>query len=109
MSEKLPHGAVTVEITDPHHLVRVGQMYGQAELIEALNAVPNASRLPGFGLALAVAEKVFAEKRADTVAANIRLIAKAGHDVATNRSLTLQGTSLILEPADLVDMAEGPA
>jgi len=98
----------TVEITDPLHAHRIGQMYGQAEIIQALKEVPDALKLPGFVLAQAIAERIFAEMRADTVAANMRLVAKAGHDLAANRSMVLHGLKLVLTPADLVDLAEAP-
>jgi hypothetical protein len=100
--------AIEIEIKDPLHAHRIGQMYGQAEIVAALHAVPDALKLPGFHLALAIAEKELSELKSQTVALNMRFAAKAGHDLSRNGSMTLRGLKLVLEPLDLVDMANDP-
>lgn len=69
------------------------------------------SQLPGFMLALALIEKEVADMRAQMAGAVYRCAAKAGHDVASIRSIYTSvgkdGVPIIqLEPADLIDAAE---
>lgn len=101
----------TVEITKPTHLRVIGEWYGISTVVDALEKVEAGAKLPGFGLALAVAQRVLAEKKADMLTLNLRVIASAGIDVATMKSVTLDYSGgkpvLVVTPMDLADLAEG--
>lgn len=101
----------TVPITDLRHAVEIGQWVGAIHVVEALQK-QEAGRLPGFALALALAEKIEVEMRSQNTAKNLRAVAKAGIDVRQAQKVVLGFDAggkprLEVEMMDLADMAEG--
>ncbi len=99
-----------IAITDPAHVMVIGEWIGAVTVVDALKKQEK-DRLPGFALALALAEKAEAEKRANNTARNLRAVAKADIDVTMVKqvSLIFKGDKPFLEVVmlDLADMAEG--
>lgn len=98
-----------VTITDPAHVRSVGEWYGAAIVLEALENQKE-GRLPGFGLAMAIVQKTEAEMRANMTAHNLRAVARAGIDIVTAKQVMIgihKGVPrLEVEPMDLADIAE---
>lgn len=83
---------------------------GLSIAVTAMGGDKPKSTLPGFGYAMALVEKEWAEARSDYARAVYRCAAKAGHDVSNIGALisTVENGKLVLEirPSDLVDQAE---
>jgi hypothetical protein len=97
---------------DPKLTAFVWQLYGAIEILEELKGIggPNA-KLPGFTLALALAERTVADFRARLSTVALIAAAKAGADVGNSSGVTtsIEGHEVVLtvEPLDLADMMEG--
>ena len=89
---------IKIKVTDPAHLLNLGEWIGYANAIEKLKKAPQADRSAGFGYALAKLEVLEARKRAENAGANIRLIIKAGHDLDAYHVVWKGTDELILEP-----------
>lgn len=91
---------IRIKITDPSHLMDLGEWVGYAQAIEKLKKAPQADKSAGFGYALAKLETLEARKRAENAGRNIRLIVKAGHDLDAYHVVWKGTDEIILEPID---------
>ncbi len=91
---------VKVKITDPQHLMDMGEWYGYALAISKLKGLPAAEKSAGFGLALATLQTMEANKRAENAGHNIRLIVRAGHDLDAYHVAWKGGDEIVLEPIE---------
>ena len=89
---------IRIKITDPEHLMDLGEWVGYAQAIERLKKSPAVDKSAGFGYALAKLETMEARKRAENAGKNIRLIVKAGHDLDAYHVVWKGGDEIILEP-----------
>jgi hypothetical protein len=101
-----------LEITDRGHAAALLRFIGMSEAREALRAVPDFKRVPGFALAEAVLDSELGQHRAAIVMENLRAVARAGVDVAKTKTVTLEtGAGGLLRLAvtmmDLADLAGG--
>lgn len=85
---------------------------GANEVLEELKKIDGStSRLPGFALALAVAERTVADLRADLASIVLRSAAKAGADIGNSKGVftSFEGFDVVLtvEPLDLAEVMEG--
>ncbi len=87
-----------VEITDRLHILKLGEVHGFMAAVDLLRAIPEAKRTPGFNYAIALVEAESHAHRADIIARNIRVAAKAGVDVAQTARINIRGYTLIVEP-----------
>lgn len=93
--ETLP---IEVEVTGNGHKHGIGEFYGAAKVMDALEAVPENRRAPGFSHALAIAQSVLSDLKADLMGQNLRAIAAAGHDITNVKNVALKGQVLICTP-----------
>lgn len=89
---------VRIKVTDPRHLMDLGEWFGYANAIERLKKSPVVDKSAGFGYALAKLETMEARKRAENAGANIRLIVKSGYDLDAYHVVWKGGDEIILEP-----------
>jgi len=96
---------VRIKITDPSHLMDLGEWVGYATAIERLKKLPASEKSAGFGLAVATLETLEARKRAENAGRNLRLIVKAGHDLDAYHVVWKGADELVLEPVSQQDSA----
>ncbi len=89
---------VRIKISDPGHLMDLGEWVGYASAIEKLKKSPAADKSAGFGYALAKLETMEARKRAENAGKNIRLIVRSGHDLDAYHVVWRGTDELVLEP-----------
>jgi hypothetical protein len=87
-----------VVITEPVHIMLMGETHGYMGAHELLLSVPDSRRTPGFALALAMIGEAANAKRADMISRNLRLVAKAGIDVGSVQRIDSLGSKLICYP-----------
>jgi hypothetical protein len=87
-----------VTVTGDNHKHAIGLFYGAAAILDALEAVPEAKRVPGFSYAMAIAEREVAQQKADLMSLNLRAIAGAGHDINAIGNIAFRGQVLICTP-----------
>lgn len=88
-----------VALTDPADIIRLGEMHGLLRAQEALQAVPENKRVPGFAYALALIDREAADARASMTSRNLRAIARAGIDITAVANVGARGSTLIVTPA----------
>lgn len=87
-----------VPVTGEGHKHQIGVFYGLAQALDALQAVPQERRVPGFNYALALVQMEEAEARAQMMGLNLRAVAVAGHDITRVKNIALQGNVLVCTP-----------
>lgn len=99
-----------IKITDSAHAATISEWAGLARAETTLDQSKLGS-LPGFALAVALVSKEAADARAQAMTANLKAVARAGHDICQTKSISLDFEKgvpvLIVEMMDLADMA-GP-
>ena len=101
-----------IKPNNPKLTAAVWLLSGALQVLDEMTRVDGASaKLPGFVLALAVAERAAADLRAGLATVVLRAAAKAGADVGNSRGVvtSIEGLEVVLtvEPLDLADMMEG--
>lgn len=85
-----------IEITDPDHVLRLGETHGLMRAKEALEAVPAAQRTAGFTYALALIDAQAANARAGLLSWNIRALLAKGIDLNAIASCYAIGHTLVV-------------
>lgn len=104
MNEKVKGQRIT--ITDPQHLIDLGMTLGLNLALQALEEIPMAEKLTGCGISRYAIRAVEAEQRVRVMQKNIRLAIQHGIDIDANNIVFVGKAEIIIEPMDLVELAE---
>lgn len=100
----------TIEVKNPALAANAMRAVGVWHVLGALRAQHEFTRLPGFALALALAEGVMADMRASIGADALREAHRAGFDIGQSKAVytTLRNgkAALEIEMLDFADLAE---
>jgi len=98
---------IRLPITSPVHAARLSRWYGGLVVLDALKAVADFDKLPGFALAMATVEREVATMHSAAVTQNLQALVRAGHDITAVISIDLEYEAgqpvLVVKPMDLAD------
>lgn len=99
----------TIEVKNPALGNGVMRAVGVGHVLDALRPQPEFHRLPGFALALAMAERMMADMRASIARDTLREAHRAGLDIGQSKAIytTMKDGKPALE-IEMLDLAEQP-
>lgn len=86
---------VRLKLTRYADILQVGKLFGAATVVEALSSVKEDRRGPGFGYAVAIAERELADLRTGLYGSNLRRLAKAGVNISRVKAVSMDGDEIV--------------